>query len=306
MLAVLGLLAGDVLATGAAPAIYVNSTTWQSRGDRIHGGVSGLVLSDDGTRFVVVSDRGAMTTGELIRENGTIISVRADSFRPLVDPAGRPLVGDDQDAEGMTRLDDGTILVSFEARGRIGRLDPETATVTELPVPDVFRELQNNSGLEALATDRQNRVLAIPERSGKLDRPFPVYRRDGDSWSVPYAVRRDGGPFLVAGADTGPDGRLYVLERNFAKWRGFATRVRSFAYDNGVLTDERLVLQTPLGRHDNLEGLAVWRDETGAIRLTMVSDDNFFALQRTEFVEYRLPDDRVEQARPLDPAGEGG
>ena len=156
-------------------------------------------------------------------------------------------------------LDDGTILVSFEARGRIGRLDPESATVTELPVPDMFRELQNNSGLEALATDRQNRVLAIPERSGKLDRPFPVYRRDGDSWSVPYAVRRDGGPFLVAGADTGPDGRLYVLERDFAKWRGFATRVRSVAYYNGVLTDERLILQTPLGRHDNLEGLAVWR-----------------------------------------------
>lgn len=307
-LAVLGLLAGDVLATGVTPkqAEYLGSTPWHSRGDQIHGGVSGLVLSDDGRHFVVVSDRGAMSRGELIRQDGNISGIRAEPFRPLVDPAGRPLVGDNQDAEAMTRLPDGTILVSFEARGRIGRLDPESGIVTELPIPDMFRELQNNSGLEALATDGQGRVLAIPERSGKLDRPFPVYRRDGEAWSVPYAVRRDGGPFLVAGADTGPDGRLYVLERDFAKWRGFATRVRSFAYADDVLTDERLILESPLGRHDNLEGLAVWRDDTGAIRLTMVSDDNFFAFQRTEFVEYRLPDERGERADRLDPAGEGG
>ena len=110
----------------------------------------------------------------------------------------------------------------------------------------------------------------------------------------------------MAGADTGPDGRLYVLEREFAKWRGFATRVRSFAYGADGLTDEQLVLQTPIGQHDNLEGLAVWQDDTGAIRLTMVSDDNFFVFQRTEFVEYRLPVAADERAKTLDPSGEGG
>ena len=43
-------------------------------------------------------------------------------------------------------------------------------------------------------------------------------------------------------------------------------------------------------RHDNLEGLAVWRDDSGAIRLTMISDDNFNLLQRTELVEYAVPE----------------
>lgn len=46
-------------------------------------------------------------------------------------------------------------------------------------------------------------------------------------------------------------------------------------------------MQSELGRHDNLEGLSVWRDAQG-LRLTMVSDDNFMFFQRTEFVEYRV------------------
>lgn len=296
--------------SGETRAEYVDSYTWHARGDRGHGGISGLALSPDGTDFVVVSDRAFLTTGRLERDGGRITGVDAAPFRPLRDPARRPLSGDNQDAEGLTRLPDGRLLVSFEARGRLGELDPDTGIVRELPVPGEFRGLQINSGLEALATDPQGRAITIPERSGKLDRPFPVYRMDGERWSVPYAVRRDGGPFLVAGADTGPDNRLYVLERNYVKWRGFATRVRSFAFGPDGLQDERLVLQTPVGRHDNLEGLAVWRDDSGAIRLTMVSDDNFIPFQRTEFVEYRIPasdtglvgDAETGHAMALDPA----
>ena len=64
--------------------------------------------------------------------------------------------------------------------------------------------------------------------------------------------------------------------------------VRSFVVGDRGLSDEKTVLQTPIGLHDNLEGLSVWRDGAGDIRLTMVSDDNFIALQRTELVEYRV------------------
>jgi hypothetical protein len=48
-------------------------------------------------------------------------------------------------------------------------------------------------------------------------------------------------------------------------------------------------LETVPRTHDNLEGIAVWRDAEGFIRLTMISDDNGRApFQRTEFVEYRV------------------
>ncbi len=90
------------------------------------------------------------------------------------------------------------------------------------------------------------------------------------------------------GADFGHDGRLYVLERGF-NGLGFRTRVRSFDISNGIAGDEKVLFNKGIGRHDNLEGISVWRDAAGLIRLTMISDDNFRFLQQTEIVEYALP-----------------
>ena len=64
--------------------------------------------------------------------------------------------------------------------------------------------------------------------------------------------------------------------------------MRSFALGEGGLTDERVEMESATGQHDNLEGLSVWRDGAGVIRLTMISDDNFSFFQTTEIVEYRL------------------
>jgi hypothetical protein len=48
------------------------------------------------------------------------------------------------------------------------------------------------------------------------------------------------------------------------------------------------LLETGFGATDNLEGISVWRDQAGRTRVTLVSDDNFFALQRTVVMEYLL------------------
>ena len=107
-------------------------------------------------------------------------------------------------------------------------------------------------------------------------------------WSVPFTIPRIGS-FLPVGADFGPDGRFYVLER--AIWVfGFRSRVRSWQIEHGRPTRAKTVLLTYSGKHDNLEGLSVWRDDQGDIRLTMISDDNFKFFQRTELVEYVLKD----------------
>jgi hypothetical protein len=69
----------------------------------------------------------------------------------------------------------------------------------------------------------------------------------------------------------------------------FASRVRRFEVADGRVVREETLLKTATGTHDNLEGLAVWRDADGAIRLLMVSDDNNTPLQQTQIVEYRVP-----------------
>ena len=112
-----------------------------------------------------------------------------------------------------------------------------------------------------------------------------MYRFLSGAWDIPFSIPRRG-THLVVGADVGPDNRLYVLERNFTGI-GFQSRVRRFNMDG---SGEETLLDTANGTHDNLEGISVWRDATGALRITMISDDNFRFFQKTEIVEYQISD----------------
>lgn len=282
-----GALALLASAAAAQDAEWLGSFHWTAPGVPQFGGFSGMVLLPDTAGFVAVTDKGWLAEGRLIREKDGIVGVSDTVFRPLLGRDAAPLVGFDSDAEGLARAPDGTLYMSFEGYSRVYLARPgENQTRWIVRHPD-FDTLQTNSGLEALAQDPQGRLITLPERSGAWERPFPIYRHDGTDWTQPYTLRRDG-QFLPVGADTGPDDRLYLLERHFTGI-AFASRVRSFAFTPDGLADERLELETPPGRHDNLESISVWRDDTGRIRLTMLSDDNFRFFQRTEFVEYALP-----------------
>lgn len=249
------------------------------------GGLSGIVVAPDGEGVVLVSDRGALVTGRLLREGGRLAGADLSVGR-LLTLKGDTIGGFVGDAEGLAWNGTGGVLIAFEGLHRIvSYAGPETKGVFGFDCP-AFRGLQRNSGLEALARGPDGTVHAIPERSGAWERPFPVYRlTDGtcdDRMSLP---RR--GPFLVTGADIGPDGRLYIVERHFALI-GFAVRVRVFTIAGDALTGEEVLLETRLGALGNMEGIAAWRDGDGAIRLLLVEDDNFSALQSSTLVEYRL------------------
>ncbi len=275
------------LADEHGPAEYVGSYRWRSD-DPAFGGFSGLEVSADGAQFWAVTDKGVLAVGRLERDAaGRISQVTPFVPVPLLDYQDIPIGGAWKDAEGLALAPDGTLFVSFEILHRVWKYD--AAGTFRGPAGDrkVFSDLQNNSSLEPLAIDDDGVLLTLPERSGVLTRPFPVYRFRGGHWEQPYGlVRRP--PFLPTGADFGPDGKLYLLERHFNGVFGFQSRVRRFTVTPDGLSDEETLLETLTGQHDNLEGIAVWRDEAGDIRLTMISDDNFRAFQRTEFVEYRL------------------
>lgn len=262
---------------------YMGTWVWHGQGDAF-GGWSGLELDDDGAGFTALSDRGGWTAGRLERgSDGRIVGVTAGPIRSLASAPGAR----GHDSEGLAIAPDGTAYVSFEGDARVQRYTALDKPGEVLPIPREFRGMQRNASLEALAVDAQGALYTLPERSGALDRPFPVYRFRGGRWDQPFTISRRG-DFLAVGADIGPDGRFYLLERQFHGIGGFASRVRSFALTDDALTDERTEMESAAGEHDNLEGIAVWRDGDGAIRLTMIADDNFFLFQRTELVEYRL------------------
>lgn len=269
----------------AQGAEYLGSYTWRSD---VHGfgGFSALML--EGDALTVVSDRGAYMTARVQRDADGAISgiVEPSPLTRFVSSDGGRLRSPTSDAEAITRTPDGTIYIAFEGLHRVMRHDTLGPQPSQMPQHPEFVALQPNSGLEALASDASGVLYAIPERSGNLARPFPIYRYTSGVWDQPFALPRRG-DYLVVGADIGPDGRLYVLERYFALI-GFSSRVRSFAIGADGLDDEREELQTRVGRHDNLEGIDVWRDGDGRLRMTLISDDNLRALQRTELVEYWL------------------
>lgn len=283
----LGAVAVTVCMMGSAwadSARLVGSYTWEMDDDRF-GGWSGLELSADGSGMVVISDRGHILDAQLVRKDGRIVDVLDDGIVPLRGIKGEIQAHHRGDAEGLAIRPDGRRFVSYEGFHRVwAYLTPDAAAW--LPRADGFKSLQSNSSLEALAIDDRGWLYTMPERSGGTEIPFPVFRyRDGD-WDQPFSIPRDDG-FLMAGADFGPDGRLYVLERDFTGF-GFRSQVRSFDISSGTAADEKVHLTSRVRAHDNLEGLAVWQDNQGFIRLTMISDDNFRFIQTTEIVEYTL------------------
>lgn len=248
------------------------------------GGFSGIVVNADGTLFQALSDRGFLVTGQLERSDGRIVGIEYSAPKKLRAGGNRALTGEHNDAEGLAIGPDGDVYISFEITHRVGKYHEIGQKAQILPDAAEFKRLYRNGSLEALAIDAQGHVFTMPEEPINRDENFPVFRWDGTQWTVPFELPRLGS-FLAVGADFGPDGRLYLLERHFSIL-GFRTRVRSWDISLGQPTDEQTLLTTWPGTHDNLEGLAVWEDGDGNIRLTMISDDNFNVLQRTEIVEY--------------------
>jgi hypothetical protein len=285
---VCGVLALQGSAAPLSTPNYIASIIWE-RDDPGHGGFSGLEMADDGLAFTVISDRARWTQGTITRDaEGRIIAIRATKVTDLLDQTGAGLKGQRADSEGLAIGPDGQAFISFEGQGtaRVMQFSGLAAAGRDLPKAPEFATLRLNAALEALAIDASGTLYTLPE-SPRGKGPFPVFRFRNGTWDHRLTLPRDSG-FDPVGADFGPDGRFYVLERGFHGIFGFSSRVRSFALGSDGFGDMRLELQTAPATHDNLEGLAVWRDTQGFIRLTMVSDDNFFWGQRSEFVEYRV------------------
>ncbi len=271
-------------ATEGQRATYLGSFRWSEDWERF-GGFSGLELDEAGTGFTALSDRSWLVTGRLVRNaDGVVTDVTVAERERVLDPQGAPLSQRRSDSEGLAIAADGTMYISFEGATRVRVQGQAGLPPALLPDHPDFSRMRNNNALEALAVDGAGYLYTVSEWPLDGEDGFPVYRFADGAWEEAFRLPvRDG--FAVSGADVGPDGRLYLLERRFMGL-GFRTRLRRVDLDG---SDEATLLTTATGTHDNLEGLSIWADAEG-LRATMISDDNFRFFQQTEFVDYRLPD----------------
>ncbi len=282
-----GVLVNPAWAVDTRPATLLDSYTWRHSADWF-GGFSALHLTDGGRQLLALSDRSVLVSARIDRDADGISGITIQDHWPLLSSSQQKLSGRAGDSEGIAVTSDGGFYVSFEGVHRIAYYARPRTEARVLPRPREFEQLDGNGSFEGLAINSKGRLYTLTEKTRTARGAIPVYCWDGRAWTLPFTLpERDG--FQPVAADFGPDGRFYVLERKVALI-GFRTRLRRWTINDDTHGAEEVLIDSGTGTHDNLEGLCVWRDANKRLIATMISDDNFLALQRTELVEYLLPD----------------
>jgi hypothetical protein len=265
------------------------------------GSVSALRFLGAGGRMLSVSDNGFWITGTIEHDadmhpsgfSGVAITEMADSAGAIIEDK------DLSDAEGLI-VDGDQVSVSFERMHRIstGVLDYSTMRFPykneSLPVP--AKELRSNRGFETLAkspvgTPLDGARVAIAEKS--LDKQGNIF---GGVMEGPqkgrFTVSRDS-TYDISDGDFLPNGDLLILERRFSMAEGIGMRIRQIKGADikpGAVLNGEVLMEADLAYQiDNMEALDVWQRQDGATMISLMSDDNHSILQRTMYLEFRLP-----------------
>jgi hypothetical protein len=268
------------------------------------GGYSGLHVQSNGTKLRAVSDTGTWLTLDLVYDtNSMLVSASNGAIGPLHGPSGKVLVGKvNTDAESMTVLRDGSVLVGFEQQHRIWRYPPgrETdgggmdARPVPLEAPSALAMAPANGGLECITQLGDGRLLLISEDM----------RRSADAVAAWIGVPKDGryvwhnasyptlGRFRPSDAASLPDGDVVVLERSYSLLEGVRVRIvrlrqADIVADAIFRVEELALLQTPL-IVENFEGVSAGRGAKGETLLWLIADDNFNPLQRTILLHFAI------------------
>ncbi len=269
--------------------------------NRMIGGLSGLVSLDDGNRFLAVTDNGHWVSGSVEQApDGRPLDITDVRHAPLLGPDDRTLVvrwGHDTEALALAG---GTLYVSAETKNAIYRYPWPLATGRErmedrVALPEEFRTLRRNAGLEAVAaapkgSPLEGRLVAVAETAPSDAHNLVGYILGGEVAERFEITRLN--RFDATDAAFLPNGDLVLMERRFNLRDLIGLRLRRFdagSIRSGAVLEGETLLEADFGYQiDNMEALAVHRNAAGEIILTLLSDDNRSLLQRTLFLRFRL------------------
>ena len=270
------------------------------------GGYSGMVMAEDGSSLLAVSDVGHWLKLELKHDTaGKLTGVGAARLEPLLDEAGQPVAGKEwSDAEEIAQAADGQFFVSFERHHRIWRY-ASTGGVPDGPAhavsgPDAIKSLPENSGIEAMTAEAWGTLTIIAEgaENGAIESLSWGWNPHTQTWHE-FAVERSDGfeptslAFLPSPqfpvAQKIDHSLLLLLERRYTEADGPAARI-SILFPS-IISDRvagfaLATLRLPLSV-DNFEGLAVRPAGDDQTFIYVLSDDNQSDKQRTLLLQFR-------------------
>lgn len=286
--------ASDPARVGVGELTYRGGLVLAARDSR-WGGLSGLMVSDDGARLTTVSDRGTWFTARLrYDERGWLSGVSDVAAGALLDLASHPLTGKEaQDAEALTALSDGSLIVAFERQHRLWRFGAAERPFAGPPLvhapPTGLERAPSNGGIETLVALDGGRLLALTEDlvENGLARGWLL---DNGRWE-PLGYRLHGSLRPSDGARL-PSGDVLILERSYDAATGVVVRLSRVAVSdlapNAVLEGRALAeMRRPL-TVDNFEGIAARPGSGGESLVYLLSDDNFSSEQRTLLLMFAL------------------
>jgi hypothetical protein len=266
--------------------------------DKRFGGFSGLVVSEDGRHLLAISDIGDWLSARLLYDRSNRLSGIAEAtMGRLTGLDGRPLPQRpaDADAESLTALPNGDLIVTFERQHRIWRYPASKEPFGRAPHaignPPLIETAPRNEGMEAFTVLSDGTYLVIAEGLAHPSGGLMAWRGDGTTWRTVSFARH--GMFQPTDAKTMPNGDVMVLERRYNPIDGVGMRLRLIpraSVESGAeLVGDELAALAPPMTVDNFEGLALRRGENETL-IYVLSDDNFSAAQSTLLLMFALPD----------------
>jgi hypothetical protein len=277
------------------------------------GGYSALAIDPSGKTLLAISDAGTWLRATLDHDGRVLKGVSNAVIGPILGDGGKPLHDDaKRDSEGLTLVDGtpsgGVAYVSFERNQRIMRY-PFTADSFgppkgQIQLPAEAKQLDANRGVEALAVLRDGKLkgtlVALPERLATKAGDLQGWLIGGPTPGGIALKRLEG--FDITDAAALPDGGILVLERRFRYSEGIKMRIRRVSASEikrGALIEGDVLLEaTDSLNIDNMEGIAAHQAASGETIITLISDDNFSALQRTLILQFALPVAKPKLAEP--------
>jgi hypothetical protein len=264
------------------------------------GGVSDMLWEPACNRILAITDSGSWIVLEPLEQDGRLTGISAAWIAALKGPDGNvPASKRAADAEGLTRLSDGSTWISYEQDHRLERFADVSACRPESLVsapdravaPSEMAGWPENGGAEAIAA-WQDQLLLIAEgakgpggsRLGLSG--VPAQLGPGFVWVPPAGYE----PTAMGKLGADGDDRYLVLHRRFTPLEGVSailSEAEISAVSRGRIEGRELARLLPPLNVDNMEALAI-REEGERRIVYLMSDNNFNVLQRTLLLKFEL------------------